>query len=218
MPPVALTTFAGGSARREHERRVAKDEARLRDAWGPFGGLAVALSNERTSTKVWARGAIGEEKVGATLDKLRSDRVAVFHDLRVPRKTSNIDHIVVTPGGVWVVDTKRYVGKRPELLVEGGFLRPRTETLTVDGRRQDGLVEGVLGQVDVVADHVGDVPVRGVLCFVDSEWPLLGGAFSTRGVAVVWPKRLAELIRGDLSGTLEVPTIAAAVASKFRPA
>ena len=35
---------AGSSARREHERRKARDEERLRDKWGPFGGIAVALS------------------------------------------------------------------------------------------------------------------------------------------------------------------------------
>ncbi len=59
---------AGSSARREYERRKAKDEEKLREKWGRFGGLAVALSDERQPTKAWDRGAIGEERLGARLN------------------------------------------------------------------------------------------------------------------------------------------------------
>jgi hypothetical protein len=33
--------------------------------------------------------------------------------------------------------------------------------------------------------------VRGVLCFIEADWPLFGGAFEIDGVDVTWPKRLA---------------------------
>ena len=42
---------SGSSARREYERRKAKDEERLRQKWGKLGGIAVALSDEHQSTK-----------------------------------------------------------------------------------------------------------------------------------------------------------------------
>jgi hypothetical protein len=46
--------------------------------------------------------------------------------------------------------------------------------LYVDGRDRSKLVEGVLGQIEVVRRALGeefaDVPVRGVLCFVGCEW------------------------------------------------
>ena len=29
-----------------------------------------------------------------------------------------------------------------------------------------------------------------MLCFVEADWPLIGGAFTTRGVKVLWPKKL----------------------------
>ena len=124
---------AGGSARREYERRKAKDEERLRQKWGRFGGIAVALSDERQSTTAWERGAVGEERLGARLDALASEDIAVLHDRRIPRSKANIDHIVITRAGIWVIDAKRYKGK-PELRVEGGILRPRIEKLLV-GRR-----------------------------------------------------------------------------------
>lgn len=37
--------------------------------------------------------------------------------------------------------------------------------------------------------------VRAMLCFVEADWPMIVGAFSTRGVAVVWPKRAESLLR-----------------------
>src|SRR5690606_1674529 len=63
---------AGASARHEYERRKAKDEAATREKWGRFGNIAVALTPERTSTRVWATGAEGEARVGARLDGIAS--------------------------------------------------------------------------------------------------------------------------------------------------
>lgn len=103
---------------------MAKDEEKLREKWGRFGGLAVALSDERQHTKSWDRGAVGEERLGARLDALAANGLAVLHDRRIPGSKANIDHIAVTRGGIWVIDAKRYKG-RPELKIEGGILRPR---------------------------------------------------------------------------------------------
>ena len=91
---------AGGSARREYERRTAKDEERLRAKWGRFGGIAVALSDERQSTAAWETGAVGEERLGARLDALASEDVAVLHDRRIPNSKANIDHVAVARAGV----------------------------------------------------------------------------------------------------------------------
>src|SRR5690606_31048059 len=109
--------------------------------WGRFGGIAVALSDERQSTRAWSSGAAGEERVGALLDGIASSTIRVLHDRRIPGTRANIDHLVVAPGGIWVVDSKRYKG-RPELRVEGGILRPRVEKLVVGGRDKSKLVEG----------------------------------------------------------------------------
>ncbi len=117
----------GTSAQREYERRKANDEAKQRAKWGKLGGLAVALSDEKQSTKAWSSGAAGEAAVGARLDGLASESIRVMHDRLIPGRKANIDHIAVTPGGVWVIDTKRYVGKAPEKRVEGGIIRVRHE-------------------------------------------------------------------------------------------
>jgi hypothetical protein len=208
---------AGSSARREYERRKTKDEERLREKWGRFGGLAVAFSDERQHTKSWDRGAIGEERLGARLNALAAAGLAILHDRRIPGSKANIDHIAITPGGIWVIDAKRYKG-RPELKIDGGILRPRVERLLVGRRDCTKLVDGVLKQVDVVRDLVGDVPVTGVLCFVEADWPLIGGAFSTRGVQVLWPKRLAKVLMEQTAGDVDVARMRELVALRFKSA
>ena len=57
----------------------------------------------------------------------------------------------------------------------------------------------MLKQIDIVRGVIGDqVAVQGVLCFVEADWPLLGGSFTTRGVEVMWPKKLYPLLKaGD---------------------
>jgi DNA-directed RNA polymerase subunit RPC12/RpoP len=209
--------IAGSSARREYKRRKARDEERLRERWGRFGALAVALSEERQSTKAWERGAVGEERLGARLDSLVENGIAVFHDRGIPGSKANIDHIAITPGRIWVIDAKRYKG-RPELKVEGGLFRPRVEKLLVGRRDCTKLVDGVLKQVEVVRKLVPDVSVVGALCFVEADWPLIGAFFSTRGVQVLSPRRLAKRLTGESVGDVSVAEVQAVVASRFRPA
>lgn len=221
-PPASIEQpgagVAGSSARREYERRRAKDEEQIRRKWGRLGGLAVALADERQETKAWATGAVGEELLGHRLDSLAPDRVAVMHDRRIPRTRANIDHIAVTSAGVWVIDAKRYKGARPELRVEGGILRPRVEKLLIGRRNRTPLVDGVLKQVGLVQDLLGEgVPVTGALCFIEADWPLIGGSFSTRGVHVLWPKRLAHRMT-EQKGALDVAAVRDLVAGHFPPA
>lgn len=196
----------GASARREFERRKAKREERVRAKHPKLGDLILALSDERQSTTAWDVGARGEERLGNGLDALASDTVRLLHDRRIPRSRANIDHIAVTAGGVYVIDAKKYRG-RPHLKIEGGLFRPREERLLVGSRDCTKLVDGVLKQVDVVRGLLGtEVPVHGVLCFVEADWPLIGGAFTTRDVLALWPRRLYPQLEAD--GALAADAVA----------
>ncbi|MFN3708056.1 nuclease-related domain-containing protein [Microcella sp.] len=175
----------------------------------------MALTPERNSTRVWATGAIGEEIVGEKLDAIASDQIRVLHDRRIPKSKANIDHIVVTPGAVWVVDTKRYVEKRVEKRVEGGLFSPRVEKLWVRGDKTS-LVTGMHKQVERVSSAVPGVPVKGVLCFVDGDWPLFADPFTVDGVLVLWPKKLVQVITKEQPGELDVSAVYDALAATFR--
>ena len=117
-----------------------------------LGGLILAVSDTPQSTNAWDTGAIGEERLGARLNELASDSLRVLHDRRIPKSRANIDHLAITPSGVFVIDAKKYKG-RPDLQVEGGILRPRVEKLMVGKRDRTSLVDGVLKQVQTRARH-----------------------------------------------------------------
>ena len=93
------------------------------------------------------------------------------------------------------------------------------------GRRNcTKLVDGVLHQVDLVtaalsADPVlADAPVRGALCFVEADWPLVGGSFSTRRVEVLWPKRWPRAALPGVLGESEIEQVHKSLARAFPPA
>jgi hypothetical protein len=168
--------------------------------------LIHAISDQPQSTTAWNTGALGEEQLGGGLGRLASETIRLLHDRRLPRSRANIDHLAVTSTGVYVIDAKMYRG-RPHLKVDGGLFRPRVERLMVGSRDCTKLVDGVLKQVDVVCGLLEpDAPVRGVLCFVDADWPLLGGSFTTRDVHALWPKKLYSMLQAQ--GHLTVVTIA----------
>lgn len=227
---------AGGSAQREYERRQAKDLARhearvaeskasiravFGDGWMAKVATFIAVDptppRDRQSTKAWATGAAGEERVGARLDALAEVGVITLHDRRIPGSRANIDHLVITPWGVHVVDAKRYQGKKVDFDVVGGFFGiGGRKRLLVGGRDRSNLIEGVEWQVGKVKENLGgDISVRGVLCFVDAEWPLLLADFVVRDVYVCWPKKLARVLLRKESPLLDPEAVARQLAIKF---
>lgn len=183
----------------------------------PTGRLILAVSDDPQSTKAWAVGAQGEQRLGRRLDSVTGPTVQALHDRRILRTRANIDHIVTCPSGVFVIDAKRYKG-RPQLRVDGGIIRERTEKLLVGSRDCSKLVDGLLKQAKLVRTAIEDesIPVRAFLCFVDAYWPLFGGSFTTRDVAVLWPKKLADIITAPGPGQKQaIATIHAGLAKAF---
>jgi hypothetical protein len=78
-------------------------------------------------------------------------------------------------------------------------LRPRAADLHlfVGGRDRSKLAEAMTWQVDAVRAVVSersDIPVIPVLCFLDADWPLFGGADEYRGVRLDGPKTLRKAV------------------------
>ncbi|HZJ05204.1 MAG TPA: nuclease-related domain-containing protein [Nocardioidaceae bacterium] len=199
---------AGASARREYERRKINDERhvaewkeRVHSKHPVLGGLMLAVADEpkNSGTRAWDVGAHGEEVFAASLDRLADAGLYFLHDRRIPPTRANIDHIVIAPTGVYVIDAKNYTG-RAQLRVTGGIFSPRVEKLMVGRRDCTKLVDSVHKQVDRVSellarDGIGqDVPVHGMLCFVEGDWPVLGGSFTIGGLDVLWPKKARKII------------------------
>jgi hypothetical protein len=69
---------------------------------------AIRIGAPRQSTVAWRQGAEGEERLGHRLDQLTGEGFVILHDRRVPGSQANIDHLVVGPTGVFVVDAKNF--------------------------------------------------------------------------------------------------------------
>jgi len=220
-PRSAPTSTAGGSAQAIYNRRSARREERIRQGHPILGGVILALSDEPQPTTAWARGATGERRVGAMLDSLAGDDVVVLHDRRIPGGQANIDHLAVTPSGVWVIDAKRYRGQVSKKDVGGWF---STDWRLFVGRRDcTKLVAGMSRQVDATRTALGSeataVPIRPLLCFVDAEWSWFAKPFTIEGVTVAWPKAAATLVRqaGEFTRG-QITQIAERLAQRLPPA
>lgn len=181
---------AGGSARREHERRKAKRERLVREKHPRIGGLLIALREKPAHELNWAIGAAGEERVGRALAEHCSDDVLVLHDRRWPTGRANLDHLAIAPTGVWVIDAKAHKGR---VAVERPlFAKPR---LVIKDRDQTGLIEGLHRQVRdlgaVLAQIDPNVEVHGALCFTDADLPLMR-TLTIAGYPLLRPKPLAK--------------------------
>jgi hypothetical protein len=181
----------GASARREYERRSERRSAEVRVKHPRVGKAMLAVTSEPQSTRAWSIGADGEAKIGARLETFIGDRGVVLHDRARPRGRGNIDHLVIGPAGVFVVDAKSYRGKVERRMV--GPLFDRSPALFIAGRNQTKLVEGAQRQLADVRACVGSrAPCRAALCLTRVEWPALVGPFSIGDVWVGWAKKAGE--------------------------
>jgi hypothetical protein len=127
----------------------------------------------------WLRAANGEAATSAQLDRLSDCRWFVRHDLAIPGSHANIDHLVIGPSGVWVIDTKT---TRAEV-------RARWRTVHFGTRRLDA--GSVRWEAEVVGDRLG-VLARPLI--------VVHGGLQTRrarcgAVRVVPPSRVVHHLR-----------------------
>ena len=215
------TGVAGASARREFERRKAAREVQVKGRFGKvLGGVVLAISTEPQSTRAWARGATGEEKLAHALAGLAD--VEVLHDRRVPGTRGNIDHIVIAAAGVYVVDAKRYRGLI-RIRDRGGLLRA-DRRLYVGSRDCSRLAENMGWQVEAVKSIVQSAgldampPVIPVLCFIDGEWPLLFPPETYEGVRLEGKRSIRRLIaHGSLLNATTRDQLTRMLAMAFPP-
>ncbi len=176
------TNAAGAGAERMAEAASRRHAQRLLAAYPILGEQLLENAKPPASVQAWIRGADGERIVGKALDELVHDgRIEVLHDRLIPGTRSNIDHIVIGPRRITVIDAKHY---------RGAIIRTKkvdaTRTLFVDDKEASHLVDGVRAQCAKVRAELGtyyDEVVEGTLAFVGANHGSLGGTFGSRGIA-----------------------------------
>ena len=210
---------AGASAAREHRRRRAGREARVRRRHPHIGGLLLAISGQPQHERAWEIGSRGEEQVGRSLDRRTAKGPAiVLHDRRMPASQANIDHLAIGPRGVFVIDAKATKGS--VRIARPLFGKPR---LMIAGRNRTRLIDGLDRQLDAVRRALArhgheELPVLGILCFTNANLPLLG-AGKIRGHRLLYGRATARLL--NRSGPLApeaIAAIAAELEASFPPA
>lgn len=174
-----------------------KRESRIDAKFGPFAGVIKFLTDDPQSISAWKKGSIGEQQLAASLRENLKDRAILLNDRTVPRTRGNIDHLVIAPTGIWVVDAKNYSGLVQQRDV-GGFFKVDMR-LYVGGRDRSKVINGLEWQVKAVANALNgfDVPISSAVCFTDAEWGWFAKPFTLRGVFVSGPNELARKIWPD---------------------
>jgi hypothetical protein len=183
----------GGSAANEAERRR---EQWKRDAEIIWGDEASADRYEDRWTAAYDKGAAGEQRLGPLLEQLIEGFGWVLHDRAVGRN-ANIDHIVVVPSGVWVIDSKNYRGK---VRVQRSGLFGPARGVRVRGTDRTDVVSGAAWQVDTVRSAVDEpgVPVHLLLAFPDDRaFGRFSKSFEIDGVWCCPPGELAGRLLGS---------------------
>jgi hypothetical protein len=219
QPAVLDTTRPGESLGRTHERLKSAREQRIRDAHPYVGGLLLAWNDEPQQQRAFKQGQIGELEVADAIEKaVTRMQGAVLHNRRMPGGRGDVDHIVIVPSGVWIVDAKAVSGR---VEVRGRWIKP--PLLFIAGRDRTKYLDGLDRQSAAVRDTLTDagyfdVPLRAALCFTKADLPLLR-TVEIREHLLLYRKALIK--RLTASGPLSperCTAIATALTATLRPA
>jgi len=161
---------------------------RLRLVVGSLAALAAGWElrfRPSPAARAWRRGAAGERRTARLLVPLERHGWAVLHDLAVPGSRANLDHLLIGPGGVFVIDSKHYRG-RLQLDPSGRLwhgrypLAPTLRAVSFEAdRAAQVLPDPGMAVVPIVAVHGAQIP-----------W----GKVVTQGVPVVSARRLPSML------------------------
>lgn len=193
------------------------------------GGSAAAKAQElrdkaarlEAEAKQWDKGAEGERRTAAILSGLAAAGYVVLDDLAIPGSKANIDHVVIGPSGVVVVETKAYTGR---LQLSDGTLWHGRFPL----RRELSAAQFEADKVrEVVASTGWSVKVRSVMCVHGVDVPAdptgalapleLCGPLTLQSVITSTPPHLSQVHVQHLAGLIEAALPPQRIASPTPP-
>lgn len=134
----------GHAAREQAEAELASMKERSR-----VGTFIARTFDMKTDERAWRVGAGGEETVGAKLEKLLKHGWHVLHAVPVGTRGSDIDHVLIGPGGVYTINTKTHPGKKiwvsPRQVRVDGQPVPYLRNSRFEGERAERLLSAAVG-------------------------------------------------------------------------
>jgi hypothetical protein len=157
--------------------------------------------------RTWQRGAQGERHTARLLRRLHRDGYVVFHDLAVPGFDANVDHLVIGPSGVFVLDSKQWTGS----------VHQSADGLVWHNHyRLDRTLETVRWEAETVGRLLG-TRAAALLCVHGAH--VQGGGLDAQGVAIMPAGRLRDALGHDrVLSDADVELLATTAWSSLRPA
>ena len=179
-----------------------------------LAGLAVAVLvgwrlrfRPSGQARAWQRGAAGERRTARLLDRLGRDGYMSFHDLAMPHSPANLDHLVVGPSGVFVIDSKQWSGQ---------IHQSSDGLLWHNHYRLDRTLATIRWQAETLSRILG-VPVAPFVCVHGAH--IQGGGLRAQGVAMVPATRLRSALGYDhVLSDADVERYAATAQLRLHPA
>jgi Nuclease-related domain len=180
---------------------------------GLVGPMAAALVAWRLrfrpseQARIWQRGAAGERRTARLLERLTGDGFVVFHDLAVPGSPANVDHLVIGPSGVFVIDSKQWTGS----------VRQCSDGLAWHNHyRLDSTLETARWEAQVIG-RLLDTRTVALLCVHGAH--VHGGGLHAQGVAIVPAHLLRSALGYDrVLSDADVELLATTARARLRPA
>jgi Nuclease-related domain len=177
-------------------------------------GLAVAATvgwrlrfRPSEQARAWRRGAKGERHTARLLDRLGRDGYVSFHDLAMPNSPANLDHLVLGPSGVFLIDSKQWTGQ----------VHQSSDGLIWHNHyRLDRTLATIGWQAETLGRLLG-VPVAPLVCVHGAH--IQHGGLRAQGVAIV-PATLVRSALGhdQLLSDTDIERFAATARMRLRPA
>ena len=176
----------GEQVRAEAEEHLAGMRERSR-----VGTFLLRVFDAKTDERAYRVGAKGEEAIGARLDKLEERGWHVLHSIPVGKGKSDIDHLLIGPGGAYTINTKNHPDKQvwvgQHAIRVGGHSTRYLPIARFEAERAERLLSAAVGF---------PVPVRGVLV-------ILTGTVIPQVTIKQMPQDVVVLDRMDVPGVFK---------------
>jgi Nuclease-related domain len=131
----------------------------------------------------------------------------IFHDLALPDSLANLDHLVLGPSGVFVIDSKQWTGQ---------VHQSSDGLIWHDHYRLDRTLVTIGWQAETLGRLLG-VPVAPLVCVHGAH--IQGGGLRAQGVAIVPATLLRSALGHDqVLSDADVQLLAATARTRLRPA
>ena len=182
--------------------------------WAGLAGLTVAILvgwrlrfRPSTQARAWQRGATGERHTARLLDRLGRDGYVSFHDLAMPHSPANLDHLVLGPSGVFVIDSKQWTGS----------VQQSAEGLVWHNHYRLDRTLATIGWQALTLGRLLGIPVAPLVCVHRAQ--VQGGGVRAQGVAIVPATLLRSALGFDqVLSAADVELYAATAKARLGPA